>query len=270
MCIVGGAVACARAARGVEGSVSQNESDCSTPQGACGARSNTRRSIRTRARPSPRRGPASGATSRATTPAGRTRASPTAPPNRDTCPAPAAGRGGTVRGSTYRWPFRCPKKRSHFSSRIRWTRSPTVAPARHTANARRGRWPATLSPRQRVDAYSSWMREKWLTNAFVLQRFRYINRTLISTLSAPAPRYAAAPTGRPPRSRHLTHRRARRAGPNAYDAPSSAFPASACRARTSAARFRRWSESATLSCTRPGRRFSNRPRHPGGNEKSQP
>ena len=56
----------------------------------------------------------------------------------------------------------------------------------------------------------------------------------------------------------------------AYGAPSSAFPISACRARTSAARFRRWSESATLSCTRPGMRFSNRPRHPGGNEKSQP
>lgn len=51
---------------------------------------------------------------------------------------------------------------------------------------------------------------------------------------------------------------------------SSAFPISACRARTSAARFRRWSESATLSCARPPRRFSNRPRHPGGNEKSQP
>ena len=63
---------------------------------------------------------------------------------------------------------------------------------------------------------------------------------------------------------------ARRAGPNAYAAPSSAFPISACRARTSAARFRRWSESATLSCARTPRRFSNWPRHPGGNEKSQP
>jgi hypothetical protein len=70
--------------------------------------------------------------------------------------------------------------------------------------------------------------------------------------------------------RTAPHRRARRAGPNAYAAPSSAFPISVCRARTSAARFRRWSESATLSCARPPRRFSNRPRHPGGNEKSQP
>jgi hypothetical protein len=55
-----------------------------------------------------------------------------------------------------------------------------------------------------------------------------------------------------------------------YATPSSDFAISARCARNSAARFRRWSESATLLCTRPGMRFSNRPRHPGGNEKSQP
>ena len=62
------------------------------------------------------------------------------------------------------------------------------------------------------------------------------------------------------RARHVSGRRRQ----------SSALPIAACRACASAARFRRRSESATLSCMRPPRRFSNRPRHPGGNEKSQP